>query len=115
MCPTRAAVFSLKEEPFRRQVRSLAAMYGWEFRYHTHNSQRSDAGFPDEVFVHPRFLRILFVELKTDTGRVTPQQRAWLQILQSCGSEAALWRPRDMDRIIEILGPSQHKCPRLSL
>jgi hypothetical protein len=97
------------EEPFRRQIRDLAALYGWTYRYHTHNSQRSDAGWPDEVFLHPLNLRIIFAELKTDTGKPTPAQTGWLTHLNNCGLETALWRPRDLDTIIAVLGPQQQR------
>ncbi|MFC4512164.1 VRR-NUC domain-containing protein [Streptomyces ehimensis] len=96
----------MTEEQFRRQVRQIAAMRGWTLAYHTHNSQRSDAGWPDEVFGHPHAGRVLFVELKTDKGRIRPAQREWLQHLAICGLEAALWRPRDMRLIVDTLAPN---------
>lgn len=51
---------------------------GW-LAYHTHDSRRSEPGFPDAVFV--RDGRIVFAELKAARGRVTPEQRAWLEAL----------------------------------
>ncbi|WP_424217036.1 VRR-NUC domain-containing protein (plasmid) [Streptomyces sp. BI20] len=96
----------MTEEQFRRQVRHLAELRGWTLAYHTHNSRRSDAGWPDEVFGHPAAGRTLFVELKTDTGRVRPEQRTWLTHLAACGLEAALWRPRDMPLIVATLAPA---------
>ncbi|MFE2850359.1 VRR-NUC domain-containing protein [Streptomyces lavendulae] len=93
------------EEQFRRRVRQLAAMRGWSLTYHTHNSRRSDAGWPDEVYGHPAAGRTLFVELKTDTGRVRPAQEEWLHHLNACGFEVALWRPRDLAQIVTTLAP----------
>lgn len=99
----------IREEPFRHQVRQIASMYGWAMQYHTHNSKFSDGGWPDEVYIHPLHSRIIFVELKTNTGRVKPKQKQWLAALHDCGLETALWRPRDIDTIISVLGPQQIK------
>lgn len=57
-----------------------------------------DAGFPDLVLVH-RDRGTIFAELKTDRGKVTPGQRAWLNALEDSGAEAYLWRPQDWDSI----------------
>lgn len=97
----------MREEEFRRQVRGIARMYGWTMQYHTHNSQRSDAGWPDEVFAHPKRKRVIFVEFKSQKGKVRPEQAAWIDMLTSAGMEATIWRPNDMDIIVEVLGPKQ--------
>ncbi|GCD35612.1 hypothetical protein OEIGOIKO_03358 [Streptomyces chrestomyceticus JCM 4735] len=97
---------SVTEEQFRRHVRQLAAARGWTLAYHTHNSRRSDAGWPDEVYGHPQTRRTLFVELKTDTGRIRPAQREWLTHLAASGLETALWRPRDLSLIVATLAPT---------
>jgi len=97
----------MKEEAFRQQVRQVARMYGWTLQYHTHNSKFSDAGWPDEVFVNEERKRIIFVELKTETGRIRPAQKVWIDALTNLGLEAVIWRPRDMDHIVSVLGPKQ--------
>jgi hypothetical protein len=67
--------------------------------YHTHDSRRSAAGFPDLVIVFPRTGALLFVELKSTDGRVTAEQVRWLEALRraerirACG--VYLWRPED--------------------
>ncbi|WP_367132981.1 MULTISPECIES: VRR-NUC domain-containing protein [Streptomyces] len=96
----------VSEEQFRRHVRKLAAMRGWDLAYHTHNSRRSDAGWPDEVYGHPKAQRTLFVELKSDIGRIRPAQAEWLRHLAACGLEVALWRPRDLALITATLAPN---------
>lgn len=93
----------MTEEQFRRHIRQIAALHGWTLAYHTHNSRRSDAGWPDEVYGHPKAQRTLFVEFKSDTGRIRPEQRTWLRHLADCGLETALWRPRDLPQIVKIL------------
>lgn len=61
--------------------------------YHTHNSQGSDPGFPDLVLLKGR--RVVYVELKTQSGRLSAAQREWLEGLQAAGEEVHVWRPSD--------------------
>ncbi|MFD3926486.1 VRR-NUC domain-containing protein [Streptomyces sp. NPDC058614] len=98
------------EEQWRRQVREIATRYGWTLQYHTADSRRSDPGWPDEVFGHPAQQRTLFVEFKTDTGRIRPAQRVWLAHLASSGFEVALWRPRDLPTVLRVLGPAHQRA-----
>ncbi|MGW1055440.1 VRR-NUC domain-containing protein [Streptomyces sp. NPDC001155] len=96
----------MTEEQFRRHVRKIAALRGWTLAYHTHNAQRSDAGWPDEVYGHPKTRRTIFAEFKSNTGRLRPEQRDWLRHLAACGFETALWRPKDLDVIVTVLAPN---------
>lgn len=57
----------------------------------------STAGWPDLVLWRPGSL--LFVEVKTDVGRVTSDQRAVLDSLAAAGAEVHVWRPRDFDDV----------------
>lgn len=61
--------------------------------YHTHRSDGSDPGFPDLVLL--KGSRIIYAELKTQGGRVSPAQRDWLEGLQAAGHEVHVWRPSD--------------------
>jgi hypothetical protein len=62
-----------------------------------------DRGFPDLMMVHPT-RGGLFVELKTDLGKVTPEQQQWLDTLREAGFEAYCWRPAMLDIITMRLG-----------
>lgn len=84
-----------------RQVVDLARLYGWAI-YHTHDSRRSVAGFPDLVLVRER---VMFVELKTDAGKTSPAQNLWLGVLTAAGATAFLWRPKDWPTIERTLAP----------
>lgn len=62
----------MKEAVLQAQIEQLARTLGW-LVYHTHDSRRSQAGFPDLVLVHARQRRVLWRELKTQKGRVRPE------------------------------------------
>jgi len=47
-------------------------------------------GFPDLVLARDK---ILFVELKTDEGRLTAEQKRWREVILNAGGEYRLWRP----------------------
>lgn len=61
--------------------------------YHTHDSRRSTAGFPDLVVVGVG--GVLFRELKTRTGALRPEQNEVLYLLRKAGADADVWRPVD--------------------
>jgi len=90
----------ITERAFLAQVLRYAALRGWHC-YHTHDSRHSSAGFPDLVLV--RRPRVVFAELKSDRGRCTPEQRAWLAELAECSVEVKLWRPSDWEEIERCL------------
>lgn len=87
------------ERGFLSAVLQLARSSGWR-AYHTHDSRRSEPGFPDVVLA--RSGRIVFAELKTPRGRVTPEQRGWLDVLRKAEGPAVsvfLWTPADWPTI----------------
>ncbi len=92
----------VSEDAFHNSLIELAERYGWK-RYHTHNSRRSVAGFPDEVLV--RLQRVIFAELKTEIGKESKAQTEWRKALEAVGGnvEAYLWRPSMWSEIMEIL------------
>jgi hypothetical protein len=104
------------EAHFQRQVLQLAGFYGW-LAYHTHDSRRSQPGFPDLVLV--RGPELIFAELKTDAGRLKRAQEEWVAALERVSSairgagltvdvspdvmpvipavDVYVWRPADFD------------------
>lgn len=78
------------EAEFTELFLAIASAKGWLRRYHTHDSRRSSAGFPDWVLVNTFQRRILFVELKGFAGEASLEQRAWLRDLNDAGGEAYL-------------------------
>lgn len=91
---TAAPALYMSERHLQEAVVELARLLGWMV-YHPYNSQRSTPGFPDLTMVHPRTGGLLFAELKTTTGKVTPDQDEWLRALALRGV-AFVWRPVDL-------------------
>lgn len=88
-------VLQWDERTFQKMVVDAARLMGYRQIYHTHNSKRSQPGFPDLVLVSTARKRTLFVELKTMTGKVSPHQEEWIGALREAGQEAVILRPSD--------------------
>lgn len=95
---------AVTEAELQANVLELADRRGW-LSYHTHDSRRSAAGFPDLALV--RGDRLVFAELKREGRYPTPAQRTWLAALgQVAGVESYLWRPSRWSDIARVLaGP----------
>lgn len=102
----------MTETAFLAQVLDLAAILGYEgahFRpaltgrgWRTAVQGSLGKGWPDLVLIRPRDLRLVVAELKSDTGRLTPDQERVLEVMGNV-AETYVWRPADFDRIAEIL------------
>jgi hypothetical protein len=92
----------MTEEELRKSYLKAATLYGW-MQYHTHDSRRSAAGFPDDVLVNPDRGRVVYVEAKSANGKVMPEQTAWHDALAMCGQEVYVVHPDDLEEITEIL------------
>ena len=82
----------MSEGTLLEKVRQTARELGY-LTYHTHDSRRSEPGFPDLVLVHGARGRVVFAELKDMRRRVEPDQEMWLDRLRAAGAEAYVWRP----------------------
>lgn len=93
----------MSERELQDAVLELAVMLGY-LAYHTFDSRKSVAGFPDLVIVGHG--RSIFIELKSAKGPVRPAQREWLSALASAGQEVHVVRPDDWPlRVQAILSP----------
>lgn len=102
----------LSEKAWQEQVVELASYYRWR-HFHPFDMRRSDAGWPDLVLA--RAPELIFVELKTDRGRLSAAQVDWIELLRGCGQEVHVWRPRDFGAVHERLkaqSPVPFCCPR---
>jgi hypothetical protein len=89
------------EKHFLGRVTRLAELYGWVV-HHTLDSTGTRAGEPDLRMIRPP--RYLLAELKSQHGRLRPEQVAMLAMLERCpGVESFVWRPSDWQQIVEVL------------
>lgn len=103
-CP--AAPF-ITEEQLMASIIAIAKALKYRV-YHTFDSRRSTAGYPDICCVRngpePGDTRLIYIETKSSRGRVTPEQREWLHALsQVQGVEVYVFRPEDLDDVFKIL------------
>jgi len=107
------------EGEFAGQVEDLLERFGWlwcHFRpARTMRGWRTAVtghkGFPDYVAVRPP--RLIFAELKSEKGEVSPEQTEWIDTLRKCETktpkmfrgqpEVYLWRPSQIEEIAGIL------------
>lgn len=97
------------EEQFLREVLALAKECGWRTAHfrpaRTARGWRTAVqgdgkGWPDVVMVRER---IIFAELKAETGRLKPAQKAWIETLTQAKQEVYVWKPSDWVEIERVL------------
>lgn len=99
---------AITERDWQAKVQIMLTAYGWLW-YHAPDNrpgangrvQAIKAGFPDLVAV--RGARILYIELKKEIGKTTPEQDVWHWKLREAGAEVYVWRPSDSTRVAEVL------------
>lgn len=92
------------EKELQAQAVELARLIGWD-GYHTHDSRRSQHGWPDYAFLRER---LILVEFKREKTRCTPVQKKWLRKLHNAGIETYVIRPRNLDALSAVL---MMRCP----
>lgn len=146
MAVTAAAVKppALTEAQFQQQVVDLAKLFGWGTSYNSRRDKgapdwplaglvfhprimyRSEPGWPDLTLIRRSDRRLIFAELKTDKGKLSPRQQQVLDLLRCLGVdtvgrfigvkndvrwvpdagpriEVFVWKPADFPQIAEIL------------
>lgn len=101
----------LSEQGFQRAVIDLAHLRGWmvaafrpcEARKGWRTPMQGDVGYPDLTMA--RRGRVVFAELKSEKGRLSPGQEAWRSAIRGVWTirEHHVWRPSDWDAILEVL------------
>ena len=101
----------INETDWQKTVVALAHANGWKVA-HFRGAWSKDgkrfvtpvaadgAGFPDLVLAKIRngHQTVIFAELKSDKGKISPEQMAWIELLF-----AQVWRPSDYEKIVELL------------
>jgi hypothetical protein len=90
----------ISEKEFMSKVIAYAVSRGF-LVYHTHDSRRSEPGFPDLIFI--RQSRWIVAELKTKGKKPTTAQSKWLKAFGAVCPEVFTWWPDDFKTIKEIL------------
>lgn len=89
----------ISEKEFQRSVCDLMKRNGWKYHHQT-ISRKSAAGWFDLVACRER---IIFVELKTETGALEAEQANWRDRIIAAGGEWHCFRPSDWPKIVEVL------------
>jgi hypothetical protein len=85
----------MTEAELQESVRRMCADLGL-YHYHPHDSRRSASGFPDSWILNKRTGRVIYRELKTQSGQLTSEQKAIGYALTAGGHDWQVWRPNDL-------------------
>lgn len=98
---------AIKEKDWQAKVVRIATLNGWKHYHPPDNKpingriQKVVSGYPDLTLV--RDGKIIFAELKRETGRLSDDQIDWLDELRKCGIDCYVWRPSDIDEVVTTL------------
>ena len=96
-------------------VGGLLDYHGWRW-YHPEPKKRSRsrwtvntaAGIPDLICVKPP--RVVWLEVKTESGRIRPEQVEWIEELRQSGQEVHIIRlPGDYGFLDDLLRPDSRQ------
>lgn len=105
---TLPSALAVSEKEWQAQVIDLADKLGWT---HLHvrrsigkgrrwTTATNLDGWPDLTLIRPtpeHDGEIVFVELKSETGKVEPEQEAVHDLLRRAGHDVYVWRPSDLE------------------
>ena len=91
------------EKDLQGSVLETMRWQGW-MCYHTFDSRRSAGGFPDLVAVRPP--RLMFVEFKSEKGKLSSLQIDWLDELVQAHDEVYVVRPSTQDAFMKVVAYS---------
>ena len=100
--PLGEIALTVGEKDFQRAVIKMAEENLW-LVYHPWLSVKSKAGFPDLTCLRGR--RLVFAELKAESGTPSAAQLTWGEALAVVGGhvEHYFWRPSNWSQIMDIL------------
>ncbi len=99
-----AARLAWSEDEFQDRVIHEAKFSGWHYAHFRpaqtekgwRTAMQGDKGFPDLVLARGGV--VILTELKSEKGRVTPDQEYWIK-----AAGAQVWRPSDWATIQKVL------------
>ena len=89
------------EKDFQSRVVQLLSLEGWRVFSIPDSRRATLKGYPDLTCWHPKTDRLVFIELKREKGRVSPEQKVVLEELGRI-TETYLFRPSDWSKIVAI-------------
>lgn len=109
-------IAGMSEAEFSKIVIDIAQIHGWRVahfraakvtrggveKYETPVAANGK-GFPDLVLAKAG-RPVIYCELKSESGKVRPEQVEWLELLRLTPSQVFVWRPSQLDEITRILG-----------
>lgn len=114
-----AVTVTISEAELQGAVIEAAHLLGWRIAHfrpaRTRHGWRTPVaadgkGFPDLALVHPKDGRLLFAEMKADRGRLTAEQKEWIDGLRKVAErcplvEVHVWTPAQWPAdILQALG-----------
>lgn len=112
----RDALKQISEKDFQKAVVEYAERRKWTVHYNFWSavklasgkwSATTRGGWPDLVAARmntdDNTATWLAMELKSEIGSASKMQRHWLALFMAGGHEAGVYRPRDAERIMEML------------
>lgn len=102
----------LSEKQWQRQLEKALDAFGWWWFHvpanvlvctycHRRNYRGIRKGFPDILAIKPPY--ILWLECKTEVGVLKPEQRHVHAMLRACSQRVLHVRPRDRERVLELI------------
>ena len=102
----------LSEKKWQLQVERALDAYGWWWNHNPpnvivcsrcrHRNYRGiEKGVPDIWAIKVPY--VIYLELKTERGAIKPEQKQVLAMLRACGLTAFHARPRDRERVLELI------------
>ena len=92
------------ERDLSQQIEVALNLKQWEY-YHVYEqanyARRSTKGFPDYLCF--RVPKVLAIEVKSETGKLSKAQLNWKTIFELCGIPYYILRPSTWDSICEVL------------
>ena len=92
------------EKQMQQRILTAAKAAGWRVYLCRDSRYTNDAGFPDLVLASPTRDRVVFAELKSQTGRLSAAQEKWYAMLVRANTVAMeVVRPDTADDFIQRL------------
>jgi len=102
-------MMKVTEKEFANQIEGLLDTFHWRWCHFRPASTKhgwttalsGHPGFPDYIAVKDG--SVIVIELKSEKGKVSPDQQLWLEAFKQADIDVYLWRPSDFDFAVSKL------------